>query len=86
MTILNIAGLDVGNDEELHRVLQKIYGNRKQIGVLVVSEKQLEFIGDCYEVYGIGVQSDNGNVRQALFFDPGYNEIELRLEDDETNT
>jgi len=82
MTILNIAGLDVGNDEELHRVLEKIYRTRRRINVLVVSERQLSFIGDSYEVYGRNEKVD-GKIHEALFFDPGWNEVELRIEGDE---
>jgi hypothetical protein len=83
MTILTIAGLDVGNDEELQRVLQKIYRTGKRVSVLVVNERQLEFIGDSYELYGETLRGDNGKLREALYFDPGYNEIELRIDGDE---
>ncbi len=86
MTILNIAGLDVGNDEELTRVLHKIYDQGKRIGCLVISNRQLEFIGESYEIFGQSVQLDDGKLRQAIFFDPGWNEIELRIEGDDEKT
>ena len=79
MTILDIAGLDVGNDEELHHVLDKIYRQGKRINVLVVSERQLEFIGDSYDIYGRNEKID-GKIHTRFYFDPGWNEIELRIE------
>lgn len=80
--ILNIAGLDVGNDEELRRVLHKHYdrGHANKIKILEINERQLGFINQCYDVYGGSVQADDGELRQALFFDPGWNEMELRIE------
>ena len=83
MTILNIAGLDVGNDEELQRVLRKIYHTGKRIHVLIVNSNQLSFIGNSYGVYGQTEKDEHGRFTERLYFDPGYNEIELRIEGDE---
>lgn len=82
MTILNIAGLDVGNDEELTHVLEKIYRNGKRIGCLIVNERQLSFISTSYDVYGKNEKID-GKIHTRFYFDPGWNEIELRIEGDE---
>ena len=83
MTIYDISGLEIGNDEELTRAINKIYDKGRRIGCLIVNEKQLSFIGDSYEVYGETVQDDRGKPRSALFFDPGWNPIELRVDGDE---
>lgn len=80
MTIYNIAGLDVGNDEELTRCLNKIYDQRKRIGCLVVNQDQLSFIEDCYDVWDENVQDDDGNTRTVRYFDPGWNPMEIRIE------
>lgn len=80
MTDFNIAGLDVGNAEELERVLRKVYDRGKILGVLTVSERQLEFIGEDYDVYGQSVPLDGKRFRQALFFDSPYGTVELKVE------
>jgi len=80
MTIYDIAGLDIGNDEEFTRAINKIYDSGKRINCLIVNEKQLEFLGDCYELYGEQVPKDNGKFRQALFLDHPWNPMELRIE------
>jgi hypothetical protein len=83
MTIYDIAGLEIGNDEELQRFFDKTYQNRKPANVLVVNSHQLSFLGDSYDVYGETVMDDHNKPRNAMFFDGPMGQIEVRLEGDD---
>ncbi len=79
MTIYDISGLEVGNDEELQRVFDNVYARRKTIQVLEVNKRQMTFIADCYDVYGEAVPTDSGKPRQAIFFESPMGAVELRV-------
>jgi hypothetical protein len=83
MTIYDIAGLEIGNDEELQRFFDKTYEKRKPANVLIVNQHQLSFIGDSYGINGETVMDDSNKPRGALFFDGPMGKIEVRLENDE---
>ena len=83
MTIYDIAGLEIGNDEELQRFFDKTYERRKPAQVLIVNEHQLSFLGDSYGLYGKAVMDDNNKPRNAMFFDGPMGQIEVRLQGDE---
>ena len=83
MIIYDIAGLEIGNDEELQRFFDKTYANRKPAQVLVVNEHQLSFLGDSYGLYDENVNKPDGGIRTAMYFDGPMGQIEVRLEGDE---